>query len=510
MNPAGITLSEILRLPVLKNAKLISGEKGLNRVVRFVDIMEVPDVRGWLREGELLLTTAYSIRHDPMLLPSLVEQLDQAGAAALAIKPERFLHDVPIEMIQMSNKYNLPIIQLPNNIPYMDITHAVMEQIIDKQASLLRRSEEIYKDLTSLVLDNRGIQAVADKVSSLLKSPIWLVDKAGEIIVCSPATVRESLSSDLHFRNITVDQQVEGKLLIEKNVLDDFELVCIEQARLVFSLELMRRKTAMETEMKLRGDFIDELLSGLLLSKQVIINKGTQLGLKPELVWEIAIVEYERDKNPLFIVKLTEFMNKESQSQHMESYVHVQPDRVVLLLASQYEDRGVKKTPEDNVDWTDILTPFLAKWKGVRLGFGGKAKLWELNRSYLEAKKALAIGTRMNIHQRLFTFKDFELIELLMDTSRTIEMEKFVEEKLGTLRQYDQDHQADLIKTLYYYILTHGSLMETAKHLFIHRNSVKYRIDKIKELCDINLDSFQERFSYYYCILYYFLKKESE
>ncbi|WP_313803516.1 PucR family transcriptional regulator ligand-binding domain-containing protein [Cytobacillus sp.] len=228
MNPTGVTLSELLRLPVLKDAKVISGEKGLNRIVRFVDIMEVPDVSGWLREGELLLTTAYSIRHDPTLLPKLVEQLAEAEAAALAIKPERFLHDMPIEMLQMSNNYHLPIIQLPNNIPYMDITNAVMEQIIDKQGSLLRRSEEIYKNLTTLVLENQGIQTVADNVAGLLKSSIWLVDKTGETIVSSPADTSDKLTLNTSFWNITVDKQLEGRLFIKKENLDELEIICVE------------------------------------------------------------------------------------------------------------------------------------------------------------------------------------------------------------------------------------------------------------------------------------------
>lgn len=510
LNPVGISLREVLRLPVMSNARVLSGEAGLDRVVRFIDIMEVPDLKGWLREGELLLTTAYSIRHDPMLLPGLVEQLALASAAALAIKPGRFLHDVPIEMIQMSNKYSLPIIQLPNTIPYMDITHAVMEQIIDKQASLLRMSEGIYKDLTSLVLDNRGIQAVANKVSSLLNSPIQLVDKTGDIIVSSPTDTKEISSAHLRSWNITVDQQVEGKLFIEKDKLNDFELVCVEQARLVFSLELMRRKTALETELKLRGDFIDELLSGLLLSKQIIINKGTQLGLKPELLWEIAIVEYRSEKAPLFIETLRELIKDGSQRRSTRSYVHVLPERVVLLLASLDDDRGAQNLAQDDDSWTGILALFLEKWKGARIGFGGQTKLWELNRSYLEAKKAIALGTRINPQQQVYRYKDIELFQLLMDTSKTVEMDKFVEKKLSILQQYDKDHQAGLIKTLYFYIHTNGSLMETAKHLFIHRNSVKYRIDKIKELCDINLDSFQERFSYYYCIGYSYLYKNNE
>lgn len=56
-------------LPVLKDARVISGKQGLCRVVQFIDIMEVSDIDGWLREGELLLTTAYSLRNDLSKLP---------------------------------------------------------------------------------------------------------------------------------------------------------------------------------------------------------------------------------------------------------------------------------------------------------------------------------------------------------------------------------------------------------------------------------------------------------
>ncbi|WP_057762148.1 PucR family transcriptional regulator [Cytobacillus praedii] len=508
MNPAGITLSELLRLPVLKEAKVISGEKGLNRMVKFVDIMEVPDVQGWLREGELLLTTAYSIRHDPTLLPKLVEELAKANAAALAIKPERFLHDMPIEMLQMSNNYHLPIIQLPNNIPYMDITNAVMEQIIDKQGSLLRRSEEIYKRLTTLVLENQGIQAVADNVAGLLKSSIWLVDKSGETIVQSPSDTADKLSSQTKFWNITVDKQVEGRLFIEKEALDELELICVEQARLVFSLELMRRKTALETEKKIRGDFIDELLSGLPLSKQVIINKGSQLGFNSEVDWEIAVIESDSESISLFIDKVTVLIHQESQKLRVKSHVHRQGDKYILLLASKSLDADPKHQSNLSFCWNEILIPFMNDWKGIRLGLGGKTQLWNINRSYLEAKKALMIGARMNLNPRLFTYEEIEILDLLIDASEYVDMDAYVEKRIGHLYKYDQENGMDLLPTLYHYLSTGGSLIETAKRLFIHRNSVKYRIDRIKQLSDIDLDNHQKRFEYYYCLVYYLLKKD--
>lgn len=508
MNPAGITLSELLRLPVLKDAKVISGEKGLNRMVKFVDIMEVPDVQGWLREGELLLTTAYSIRHDPTLLPKLVEELAKAKAAALAIKPERFLHDMPIEMLQMSNNYQLPIIQLPNKIPYMDITNAVMEQIIDKQGSLLRRSEEIYKNLTTLVLENQGIQAVADNVAGLLKSSIRLVDKTGETIVQSPLAIADKLSSDTKSWNIIVDKQLEGRLFIEKESLDELELICVEQARLVFSLELMRRKTAIETEKKIRGDFIDELLSGLPLSKQVIINKGNQLGLNSEADWEIAIIESESETISLFIDKMYVFIHQESQRLHVKSHIHRQGDKYILLLASTRPGKESKNRSDMPFSWNEILIPYMNDWKDIRLGLGRKTQLSNLNHSYLEAKKALMIGSRMNNKARVFTYEEIEILDLLIDASEHVDMETYVENKIGNLCKYDQENGMDLIITLYHYLSTGGSLMETAKRLFIHRNSVKYRIDRIKQLTNIDLDNYQKRFEYYYCIVYYLLKKD--
>lgn len=49
MNQSGITVNDLLRLPVLKDAKVISGREGLNRNVQNIDIMEVPDIDGWLR-----------------------------------------------------------------------------------------------------------------------------------------------------------------------------------------------------------------------------------------------------------------------------------------------------------------------------------------------------------------------------------------------------------------------------------------------------------------------------
>ncbi|WP_028549003.1 PucR family transcriptional regulator [Paenibacillus sp. UNC451MF] len=516
MNFEGFTVKELLRLPVLKDAKLIGGEKGLDRIVRFVDIMEVPDIKGWLREGALILTTGFSIRHDPDLLIDIVEQLDKANAAALAIKPVRFLAEIPQEAIDKSNLLHIPLIQLPLGMAYIDITYTVMEQILDQQAVLLRKSEEVYKMLTNLVLNNSGIQVMADDVAELIKCPIWVISNTGDVIVSSPADIPYVADTNTRYWDVTVDKQFVGKLVVGKEHLDEFEQVCVEQARLVFSLELMRRKIAMDTEVRLRGSFFEELLLGLPLSKQEVEDKGRQLGLLSEWIWEVARIEGEAsyfEEQSAFMLELNELIRRESENRRVKvrSHIQKQGDRLVLLLATGNGGDPHKKQQVGNEatvkEWSRVLTPFLTKWSGIHTGFGSKCSLWEAHRSYIEAKKAIFIGTKLDRNKTVFAFNEVEMFQLLLDASEYVQFDALIEKKIGKLSHYDQENGTDLVSTLYYYLSTGGSLMETANQLYVHRNSVKYRMDRIKEIADADLDNPLSRFVYYLCTAFFLLRR---
>jgi len=508
----GLTVEDLLKLPILKNAKLVSGEQGLQRIVRYIDIMEVPDVKGWLREGELILTTGYSIRHDPALLLNLVEQLAQTEAAALGIKPERFMNGIPQAAIDLSNRYHLPIIQIPNGVPYIDITYTVMEQILDKQAALLRRSEEVYKTLTNLVLNNSGIQVVADNVAKLVKCPIWVLGNNGELLVSSPATASYEPSSITRQWDVTVDNQFVGRLVVGKQQFDELEFVCIEQARLVFALEFMRRKTAYDTEQRLRGTLFEELLMGLPLSTQEVENKGKQLGLQPEWLWEVCLIEGDAavpsDSTPLF-VQVIELVNQQSAKRKVRAHFQQQANRLLLLLASA-PDAPLKKQVNDMEnckEWSDLLRPFFEQDGKIRCGFGGKQPLLDINRSYKEAKKAIALGSRLDKNRQMFTFEDVEMFHLLLEASDYVNFHPLIDKKIGKLSLYDKENGSDLVTTLYYYLATGGSLIETANRMYVHRNSVKYRIDRIKEIANLDLDNPLNRFVYYLCTAFYLLNK---
>lgn len=505
MNSTGVNVREVLELPILKDSRVLSGANGLDRLVRYIDIMEVPEIKPWLRQGEILLTTAYSIREDSSLLPKLVEDLASAGAAALVFKPERFIHQIPEEMIEASNRLKLPVIAVPVGIPSIDITHSVMELILDRQSALLRQAEGIYKKLTAMVLENRGIQAVADAVCGMLDSSVCVVDSVGEAIVVSPRGINLDFAHSLQW-NIVVDKEIVGKFFLQKKGLSAMDQVCVDQARLVFALELMRRKTAEETEKRLKGDFIDELLSDIPPTKANTLKRGLQLGLNPNLLWQVAVFaeEAQISLNKKVRAELVSLFKSEGQKQGAHPHLEVRGGRGILFLPTR---RG----EGDSWSWKECLATWLQQRNNPQqmliLGIGKSYPLWEIAKSYQEAKKALFIGQRTFVSTQSLRYEEVEIYDIIMEISDRERLASLFRSKLESLLSYDNEHGTELLKTFFIYLEAGGSTQNTAERLYIHRNSVKYRLERIREIANIKFDSDKQRFEYLFCLVWYLTNK---
>lgn len=508
LKTTGITLKELLNIPILSKAKVISGHQGLDRVVRFVDIMEVPDLQGWLREGMLMLTTAYSIRDNPGLLGELIYTLNEAGAAALAIKPARFLKKIPMEAVAASNDCGLPIIEIPPEIPYMDITQPVMELVLDRQAALLRKSEEVYRTLMTMVLENSGIQAVGDNVAELLQAPVGVIDNVGQMIVSSPPDYDWKKAGDPLVWEINLDRRKVARLLVDKDSLDEMEQVGIEQARLVLSLELMRNKVAEDTELRLRGNFIDELLTPPLLLPHEAESRGRKLGMNPEHLWEVAVMEGETAPDEDL---LSELLALEARKRRVAPHIEFRTNRAVLFLPTP-ESRDAAWR-DDVPSWTDTIGLWLEdpanKLGQFRAGVGTRVPLWNMHQSYGEARNALMVSSRLS-GGRTTRFEDVEVYHLLSETANDPGFAALFERKLGKLRAYDDEHSGDLLRTFFYYLESRGSLIETANRLYIHRNSVKYRLERIRDITGFDLNQPREQFVCHLCLVYYYMKQDKQ
>lgn len=141
----GIPLQEILKLPLLKNAKLVSGKASLDRYVTGITVAEVPDIVSWAKNNTIYLSTLFAFKDDESLR-SLVRGLHAKGAAALFVKPKRFYEDTPAALIDEAKRLNFPVFEIEEKIKWSDIIRAVFEKIIE-QSYVSNRELSLFQSL---------------------------------------------------------------------------------------------------------------------------------------------------------------------------------------------------------------------------------------------------------------------------------------------------------------------------------------------------------------------------
>jgi PucR family transcriptional regulator, purine catabolism regulatory protein len=198
----GITVAEALTVGALGRGRVLAGTQGLANVIDHVCVLEQPPYRQWLRPNEFMLTTFFCLKDDIDGQVRSVEDLAEAGAAALAIHMGNFGYKIPDVLLKRADQVGLPLIELPSDISYVEVITPLMAVVLDRQNYLLHRSEEIHNRLIDLVLGGGDLKSLVDTLAGLLRRQVVLSGSQGEILQVSsnsgihPYLAKEELSLD--------------------------------------------------------------------------------------------------------------------------------------------------------------------------------------------------------------------------------------------------------------------------------------------------------------------------
>nr|WP_296047380.1 PucR family transcriptional regulator [uncultured Blautia sp.] len=125
----------------------------------------------------------------------------------------------------------------------------------------------------------------------------------------------------------------------------------------------------------------------------------------------------------------------------------------------------------------------------LRIGVGNsKAYLDEVKKSRNEASAALRAAEVSGLKGNIFFYRDQGIYTLLSHVDDTRILDTYVEEKLGKLLQADELNDGKLSETLENYLNCSCNAKKTAEEMFLHRNTLNYRLKKIREILDCDLE----------------------
>ncbi|WP_312906617.1 PucR family transcriptional regulator [Tissierella praeacuta] len=531
----GILLSELIKMPCLKNAKLVAGTvKDKNVYVEGITIIEVPDIANWIKGGELLLTSFYSIDKDIEAQKTLVKELAEKGAAALIVKTSRFLTSIPEDVIDLGNQLGFPIIEISGDTKYIDIMYPVMGEIFNDQVNRLNYYKDCHKRFTKLSLKMKGIDAVAKTLGDLVENPVlilnnelnpiaWNDEKYGCIEIIDDEVkslvekdfpiyglkIKISNVDDIIYTAIVepiqVLNEIKGYLaIIERNrIMEDLDFIALESAATTLRLEMLKDVAVKEVELKYKGDLMDDLINGRFDSEESIFDRGTLFGwnLKRNfIVILLNISEYGdyilTNKNlsegiHLLMEKIKKRIDRVSYY-YTTDYISINKGDNIIVLWPVEKKHSIKDVYSTIKEFGKELKKVISNEIGnisVSIGIGGLAENpMEICKSYSEAMDAVNFGYRIFGKDSIVTFEELGIYKLLCRYQDREELNKFVHPALWTLKEYDKDKNNELIDTLEKYLSCNLNAVKTAEELYVHYKTVLYRLNRIRELTNLDIE----------------------
>jgi purine catabolism regulator len=477
---AAITVEEALRLDCLREARVLAGRDGLGRAIRGVNVMEDADIVRWMRGGELLLTTGYTVRDDPAALNRLVPALAERELAGLALKLGLYVDALPAQARAAADRLGFPVIGLPARVMFHDILAEVLGTILNRQAVELERSDAIHARLTAVAVEGGSFRDLAETVAELVRRPVTIRDAQGHDLAAT-AGVPEDAGAPHVVRPIRVGGLEQGAVVVwtgADEVIGGHELKTMEHAATVAAMAIAQERAVVSSEQRHRTLLLMQLVSRRRVERAEIDRWATAMGWDLDVARAVVLAELRDGDGPLRVAgqPVEERLVRAAQ-QAIPSDSIVWGLRTGLALL-------VEPRPSLGRVCRDLHAALRRSGPGIRamVAAGGVAAgVDELGRSYEEAVAAVTLGRELRGDDFVLEHEELGVYRLLSKLPSD-ELRRHREETLGPLLRYDREHRGALLQTLEAFLRCEGNRVKAAEELFIHYNTLRYRLTQISRL----------------------------
>lgn len=142
-------VSDLLKLPALEGVKVVAGCNRLDRKVEYVTVMEVPDIKRWLKGNDFLITSFYSVRKSEEEQCRLIMDLADT-CACVAVKTGQYVSDISDKVKETAERCGFPILEIPFEKTYIDMIVSIVNLIFEEEG----RMEILEKYVKDIIYEN--------------------------------------------------------------------------------------------------------------------------------------------------------------------------------------------------------------------------------------------------------------------------------------------------------------------------------------------------------------------
>lgn len=519
-----VSIDDVMKMESFAQAEIIAGHRGTNRQIQNVYVMEVPDIFSYIDQDGLLFTTLYPIADNEEAMMSFISQLAKHKLAGVAIKLGRYIKEIPPYMIDQANQLDFPIIVLPDDANLSTLTNQILTTLLGMKTSMLEFREMISHQLHRLLLQGADLEEFVHYVAKITGGSILILDNSLSCRASSLSFNYEHLSinkgkfqslidhqytkqqltnilkvgeTSYHENQLFVQSISAGKkglgylvVLIEQpdNKIKHLDVI-VEQAIILLAFLLQTEQTIIQKERNYLDSFIRDIMNGRYRTQSEIIEKAKVFRWNFNFPNIIVVLKSDIEDSRKRLSTYYKILDSEKIQRIIADVFDIPVqncktvyynDELLCFISVAFETR----LKERLIRAADQLNKTLKDFG--KFGISISDTVYEVNQMKAAYDHALLVhhiyastlqsGSFTQFYDDLGLYKLFHLIQ---DKDS---LEEYVQAKIGKVIAYDQQREIDLLETLFYLIKHKGNLQKTADDMFIHYNSLRYRVQKLKEL----------------------------
>lgn len=379
------------------------------------------------------------------------------------------------------------------------------------------------------LISNCGLQYIIDVFYQLVGNPIFVTDASGQFLARQTGVFEQdgssyaqelyhdSVSEQLDARQLQVIQnwnldeitkdgdglytfynegygincmvaatRVRGTVIAKMMMVEKHPFT--EEIRALFLLlseiigqELQKDTFRIATENEPASDFLFHVLNTNKPNQRIIDKRLSLIHLKLKTQFQVAIVRSEN--GALSAIQVTNVFRRLQRILPSSIYTLYHNELVFLLQADEGQHLSAKTLErlERECAGNDLFI-------GISDEF---TRISDIHVFYQQANHILKLRLRkqmMTAHRgRVCTFTDYAYLDLLNQASHQVELWRYNHHYLRWLQDYDRENHTEFMKTLYQFLQCNQNVKETAQKLYIHKNTLNYRLGKMRELLQDDL-----------------------
>ncbi|AMA72884.1 hypothetical protein ACH33_08460 [Aneurinibacillus sp. XH2] len=523
-----LTVNDVLKRPLFQEARIIAGKHGLHRRIRWVHILETSHFDTLIHGEEMILATGIGFQSDGQRFASYLQKLIDANVSCLCLEIGQYVESVPDEMIKLANKHNFPLIIFLKTVRFVDITQDLHPLIINRHYQMLQKLESVSREFHRLSLTSQGALNVLKLLHDSTKTQIVYLPTQGKpvfIPTLEPIAQNDWLtflyghlqklcqhpfnlsSYRLKKEDKTMLLQPVGAMgqvwaliaMASKQEPSEYHDLLLDSASLSIAQDLLRKRYMEERKLHAENLWVNDLLHNRLNEEEHIKTLiGPDYNKLNKMNYWVCLFEIEHIPNEKESISeeslesigfhLSLLLRSAFEQHAFRPFITLKNNQLVVMaldLTSFGQSKKKLQTKERLQQVLDYIKEANANQKighfHLRIGVGQSYRQFKnAHLSYQEATQALLLYPYYQ--KPLIFYDELGVFQLLIHLQEGNILESFVHRYLGPLIEEDRLKGSDLLYTLKVYLENNGSKKLASEKLYIVRQSLYYRLEKIKEL----------------------------